>query len=152
MDGAAASLFHLRGGIILANKLTIGGFFNTSINEIMPQSETVPAIYMDYWSAGGYVEYTLFSDKLIHITFPLYIGAGEVQMDRQDDSGWDEYGESNFLVIEPSVLLEVNLHKYARLNIGAGYRTVGTMTYRNLDQSALSGLTGYVGIKFGLFR
>jgi hypothetical protein len=150
MDGSHASLFQFRGGISFKDKLTIGGYFNTSINEIMPQSETVPNVYMDYWSVGGFAEYTLLSKKVFHLTFPFYIGYGEVEMD--DEYGDERLGEANFLQLEPSALLEVNLHRFVRINLGAGYRVVGQMSYRNFDQSDISGMTGYVGLKFGLFR
>lgn len=150
MDGSTASLFNLRGGINLKDKYSFGAYFNTSLNQIRPQSETIQNIYMDYWTVGGFAEYTLFSKKVAHLTFPLYLGYGEVQMDNENgDAG---LGEANFFQIEPSALLEVNLHKYVRFNIGAGYRFVGQMSYRNLNQSDISGLTGYAGLKFGLFR
>jgi hypothetical protein len=61
-------------------------------------------------------------------------------------------GEANFYQVEPSALLELNIHKYVRFNIGAGYRFVGQMSYRNMDQRDLSGFTGYVGLKIGVFR
>ncbi|TDB67473.1 hypothetical protein [Arundinibacter roseus] len=150
MDGSHASLFHLRGGVSFNDKFSFGGFYNTSMNQINPVSETLPNIYMDYWSAGGFGEFTLLSNRLLHLTLPLYVGFGEVQMD--DDNGEAGLGESNFFKLEPSALLEVNLHKNVRFNIGAGYRYVGQMNYRNFDQTDLSGLTGYVGLKFGLFR
>lgn len=150
MDGSTASLFNLRGGINLKDRLSFGAYFNTSLNQIRPQSETIQNIYMDYWTVGGFAEYTLFSKKVAHLTFPLYVGYGEVQMDNENgDAG---LGEANFFQIEPSALLEVNLHKYVRFNIGAGYRFIGQMNYRNFNQSDISGLTGYVGLKFGLFR
>jgi hypothetical protein len=150
MDGVGASLFNLRGGINLKDKFSLGAYVSTSLNEIRPQSETLPNIYMDYWTVGGFAEYTLFSKKLVHLTFPFYVGYGEVQMDNEiGDVG---LGEANFLKVEPSALLEINLHKYVRFNVGAGYRFVGQMNYRNLNQADLSGLTGYVGLKFGLFR
>jgi hypothetical protein len=150
MDGSTASIFNLHGGINLKDKFSFGAYFNTSLNQISPQSETIQNIYMDYWTLGGFAEYTLFSKKVTHLTFPLYVGYGEVQMDNENgDAG---LGEANFFQIEPSALLEVNLHKYVRFNIGAGYRFVGQMKYRNFNQSDISGLTGYVGLKFGLFR
>lgn len=132
------------------NKFALGAFWSTSINEIVPQSETLLNVYMDYWSVGGFAEYTLFSKKLVHLTFPLYIGYGEVEMD--NERGNPGLGESNFFQVEPSALLEINLLKYMRLNIGTGYRFVGQMNYRNFNQSDISGLTGYVGLKVGLFR
>ncbi len=150
MDGSTASLLNLRAGINLKDKFSFGAYFNTSLNEIRPQSEVLQNIYMDYWSVGGFAEYTLFSKKLFHVTFPLYIGYGEVQMD--NENGDPGLGESNFFQVEPSALLEVNLHKHVRFNLGAGYRFVGSMNYRNLDQSDISGFTGYVGLKFGLFK
>lgn len=150
MDGSTASLFNLRGGLSFKDKISLGAYFNISLNNINPESETVQDVYMDYWSVGGFAEYTLHSGKIVHLTFPLYIGYGEVQMDNEvGDAG---LGEANFFQIEPSALLEVNLHKFVRLNFGAGYRFVGQMDYRNFNQSDISGLTGYAGLKFGLFR
>jgi hypothetical protein len=149
IDEVGVSLFKLRGGLVLGDKITLGGFYEVSMNDFVPKSETMPGIYMDYWAAGGLLEYTLFANKVVHATFPLQIGMGEVQMD--NESGDAGLGESNFFVIEPSALLEVNLHKYLRLNAGVGYRFVGDMTYRNLTQSEVSGLQFQVGLKLGLF-
>jgi len=150
MDGSSASLFNLRGGLNIQDKISLGAYFSTSINEIRPQSETIPNVYMDYWSVGGLVEYTLLSKNLVHFTFPLIVGYGEVEMD--NENGDPGLGEANFLKIEPSALLEINLLKYVRFNIGAGYRFVGELNYRNFNQSDISGLTGYVALKIGLFR
>ena len=150
MDGSGASLFNLRGGINLKDRFSLGAYLSTSLNEIRPQSETVQNVYLDYWSVGGFAEYTLLSKKAFHVTFPLYVGFGEVQMD--NENGDPGLGEANFLQIEPSALLELNLHKYVRLNVGAGYRFVDQMAYRNFNQADISGPTGYVGLKFGLFR
>jgi hypothetical protein len=150
MDGSTTSLLNLRGGLNVKDKFSVGAYFSTSLNEINPSSETVPGIYMDYWTVGGFVEYTLLAKKLVHVTFPLYVGYGEVQMD--NERGDARLGEANFFQIEPSALMEVNLHKNIRLNLGAGYRFVGSMNYRNFDQRDISGVTGYLGLKFGLFR
>lgn len=150
MDGSSTSLFNLRGGLNIKDKLSFGAYFSTSFNEINPGSETVPGVYMDYRTVGGFTEYTLLSKRVVHLTFPLYIGYGEVQMD--NEAGEAGLGEANFFQIEPSALLEVNLHKYVRFNLGVGYRFVGEMEYRNFNQSDISGLTGYAGLKFGLFK
>src|SRR6056297_859523 len=81
MDGSAASLLQLRGGLNIKDKFSFGAYFNTSINEINPESETVQNVYMDYWSVGGFAEYTLLAKRAFHVTFPFYVGFGEVQMD-----------------------------------------------------------------------
>ncbi len=150
MDGGAASILNLRGGLTYDDSFAFGLYAGTSLNQIMPVSETVPDVYMDYWSVGGFAEYTLFARRVVHLTFPVYIGYGEVQMDNEvGDAG---LGEANFMQVEPSALLEVNIHKYVRFQAGAGYRWVSDMTYRNFDQTAISGITGYVGLKIGLFN
>lgn len=150
MNGSATTLFNLRGGISLKDEISFGAYFSTSLNEINPDSETLPNVYMDYWTVGGFAEYTLFSKKLLHLSFPLYMGYGEVQMDNENgDAG---LGEANFFQIEPSALLEVNVHKNVRFNLGAGYRFIGEMNYRNFNQSDISGLSAYIGLKIGLFK
>lgn len=150
MDQSSTTLLNVRGGINLKDKFSFGLFYSTSLNEIRPRSEVIPNIYMDYRSFGGFIEYTLLAKKAIHLSFPVYVGYGEVEMDNEQGSA--RLGESNFFQIEPSALLEVNLHKHIRFNAGAGYRIIGNMEYRNLNQSNLSGITGYVGLKFGLFK
>ena len=150
LDGASASLFNLRAGTTIKDKFSLGTYLSTTLNDLVPESETVPNVYMDYWSLGGFVEYSLASKEIFHVTLPLTFGYGEVQMD--NEMGDADLGEANFFQIEPSVLVEVNLLKNLKLNLGAGYRFVGDMNYRNFDQSDISGFTGYVGVKFGLFR
>lgn len=150
MDGSNATLLNLRSGISFKDKFAFGGYFNISHNESQPQSKTIQNAYLEYWTVGGFAEYTLLSKKVIHVTFPLYVGYGEVQM--YNENGVAGLGKENLFQIEPSALLEVNLFKNTRLNVGAGYRFVGEMDYRNLNQSDLSGLTAYLGLKFGIFR
>lgn len=149
MDNAWASLVEIRGGLVIGDRFTVGGFFTFSVNDMVPASETVSDIYMDYRAGGGLLEYTLFSRRLFHLTVPLLIGAGEVEMD--SDAGSAGLGESTFFLIEPAALLEINVHKNVRLNLGAAYRFIGEMSYRNLDQRDLAGFAGKVGVKVGLF-
>ena len=150
MDGSTTPLFNLRGGLNLKDRFSIGGYFNTSLDEIYPRDERNPDAYLDYWTAGGFMEYTLFPKKLVHLTIPLFFGYGEVEMDHERRE--DPYEEGNFFQIEPSALIEINLHKYVRFNIGAGYRFLGQINHPNFDPSELSGPTGYLGLKLGLFR
>jgi hypothetical protein len=150
MDGGNTTLLNLRGGATFKNKIGVGAYYETSLNQINPQSETVQNVYMDFWSVGGFAEYSWNSSRLVHLTFPLFVGFGEVQMD--NEIGNADLGESNFFKIEPSALIEVNIHRHIRFNAGVGYRFIGHMTYRNFNQSDISGLTGYAGFKFGIFR
>jgi hypothetical protein len=150
IDGSTASVFNLRSGITIKDQVGFGAYFNVGLNEIRPQSETINGIYMDYWTVGGFMEYTLFSKKLVHLTLPLYMGYGEIEMDSERQN--IRLGEANFLQIEPSVLMELNLTRHLRFNAGIGYRWTGPVNYRNLNQDALAGFTGNVGLKMGVFK
>lgn len=150
MDGSTSLLFNLRSGLSIRDKFSVGGYFNTTLDEISPLHRNNSSTYLDYWTMGGFVEYTLFPKKLVHITLPVLFGYGEVEL---DEEGRDEYyEEGNFFQIEPMALLEINLHKYVRFNLGAGYRFVGPINNQDFDQSDISGLTGNIGLKVGLFR
>lgn len=151
LDGGTAIMMNVRAGAVFSDALSIGGFYNTSLNYVTPQTEVIPNTYLDLWSAGGYVEYTLKAHKLVHITFPLYIGGGELELDLEGADS-NPFDDAYFLTVEPSALVEVNLNKYVRLNIGAGYRWLTPTNYRNFDNAAWNGVTGYLGFRFGLFR
>lgn len=151
LDGGTAVMMNVRAGAVFSEALSIGGFYNTSLNYVTPQTEVIPNTYLDFWSAGGYMEYTIKPHKLVHVTFPLYIGAGELELDLEDSDS-NPFGDAYFLSVEPSALVEVNLHKNVRLNIGAGYRWLSPTNYRSFDNAAWNGVTGYLGFRFGLFR
>lgn len=152
IDGVTAPLLHVRGGVNVKDKFSLGLYAISLLNDIVPQSEVLADKYMDYWTVGAFAEYTLLSKELVHITLPVFFGYGEVEMDRFNNLPIADLGEANFFQIEPSVLLEVNLHKYVRLNAGAGYRFVSKMNYRNMNQNDISGFAGYAGLKIGLFK
>lgn len=154
MDGVTAPLMHVRGGVSVKDKFSLGIYASSLLNDIVPQSEVPANKYLEYWTVGAFAEYTLLSKELIHVTLPVFFGYGEVEMDTFND-GFPmmiDLGEANFFQLEPSVLLEVNLHKHVRLNAGAGYRFVSKMNYRNMNQNDISGITGYAGLKIGLFK
>ena len=149
MDESNAAIFNLRGGVSFKEKFGFGAYFNTSLNQISPHSETISDIYMDYWSVGAFGEYTLKPSKLLHFTFPIFLGYGEVQMDNEvGDAG---LGEANFFQIEPHALVQLNFNPRLKINAGLGYRMVSEMNYRNFNQSDISGLTGVLGLKVMLF-
>lgn len=150
LDGSMASLFHLRSGISLKDKFSIGAYYSISMNEIKPESETIPNTYMDFWTVGGFIEYTLFSKKLIHLSIPVYVGYGEVEMDEEVNDL--DFNEEKFFQIEPTLLLEINLMNNLRFDVGAGYRIITDMNYRNFTQDEISGLTAHIGLKVGIFN
>ncbi len=149
IDGDFAHTGGAKLGLVFNNRLSAGAFLQRS-GEIRPES-SLSLDYMDLRMAGGYVEYTILPDKLVHFTFPIMFGVGEVELDERESWG-DVYEEANFAMIEPQALLEINLHKYVRLNAGVGYRWVSDVNYNQITDQDISGLTGTIGLKIGLFR
>jgi hypothetical protein len=74
----------------------------------------------------------------------------EVEIDKE---GRDfDFDESKTLFVEPKALLELNLHRFAKLNAGIGYRMMG-----NRIENAVgvpdpgNAYTFQVGLKMGIF-
>jgi hypothetical protein len=149
-DGANVLIGMGRAGAVFNDKVSIGGFYNLSLNDFVPESETEPNTYMDFRWVGGYVEYTLRAHKKVHFTFPLLIGGAELELDSQGPSG-DRFGEVNFLLVEPAALVEVNLTQNIRLLGGAGYRFAEDFAYRSIDGADISGFSAQIALKFGIF-
>jgi hypothetical protein len=148
LDGSNALFIQLRGGVNLNDKVTLGAYYTES-NDVLASDIAFQGRYWDYSAVGGFAEFTILAKRLFHITFPIFVGYGEVDFDNNDRS-WDL--ESEFIEIEPAALLEINLHKFIRLNLGAGYRFTGQLDQNNSQVPKIDGLNGYVGLKFGLFR
>ena len=47
--------------------------------------------------------------------------------------------------------VEINLQKFIKLNLSAGYRFVSDVTFRNISEKDLKGFTFTAGLKIGLF-
>lgn len=151
--GEGAGFFNFRGGIVFNDKLTLGGFYGQSINDVRPLSfeNSLPATaHLDSYMAGGFVEYTVYSNKLIHFTFPLSLGMMELEIDNEGRNF--DFDETKTLFVEPKAMVEINLHKFARLNAGVGYRIMGNK-FENAPgvPDADNALTFQIGLKMGVF-
>lgn len=145
LDDAELFSLGVRGGVNVNSKFTFGAYYLASLNDARPSNlENTPGYY-DIRKAGAYFEYNLFSDRLVHFTFPLNIGYGEIQFDRDIED--ISFGEEYFFAIEPSALVEVNLLKYLKANAGVGYRWVNDFNYMSVNANDLRGVIGQIGLK-----
>lgn len=107
--------------------------------------------------AGMLMGFKVASREIIHLSVPMIIGAG--QIDISDDNYFDLANgdndfvleSSSFFVFEPSALIELNISHHFRLGFGAGYRLVKGSSLENLDDDDLSGFSGVVSFQFGKF-
>lgn len=137
-------------GIVLKDKFTIGGFYNASANNFRPDNLNVPNTYADIRYGGLHLEYTANAHKAFHLSFPLQLGFGEIELDREDSGA--NFGEEKFFVIKPGILGEVNIHPNIRFQAGVSYRLATEFTYQNLTASDISGLNFNAGLRVGIFH
>lgn len=154
ISGEDAGFAQFRAGVVFHDKLTLGGFYGEMINEVRPASfaNLLPnRAHLDSYQAGGFIEYTLHSSKLVHVTLPLSVGMLELEI---DEEGRDfDYEETKTFFVEPGAQLEVNLHRFARLHAGIGYRIMGEKFENSPGvPDAGNSLTFNVGLKMGIFQ
>jgi hypothetical protein len=155
--GAGAAFATAQGGLVFNKRWAMGGMYSFSVNEFTPSVEVLRDTYLDLWMGAFFLEYTWRPDRLVHLTFPLYVGGGELELDWKESSPFysqdPDFGEDYFFFIQPGAMLELNLASFMRLYGGAVYRWApGGVDYRGLDAADISGLAGVLGLKFGLFR
>jgi len=103
--------------------------------------------------------YTFHSDAVAHIAIQQVLGGGGIHL---SESRWDE-GDSHdrdddecdargFFVWEPELRAEINMTRWMRVAVGAGYRLAWLHEEKfGFDGNDLSGPTASLALKFGRF-
>jgi hypothetical protein len=154
VDGHAGYLTGLRGAWVLNRTFGIGLAGNGFGWDVYhPDSLSSP----DRRMAGGYggvlLQYNLASDQLVHGFVDTTIGGGAACYDVHDANQWDRCSSTAlFFVFEPSANVELNVTKFMRVAVGAGYRLALTDSMnKGLASSDLSGLVARTNLEFGQF-
>jgi hypothetical protein len=131
-------------------KWGIGGIAYTTLEDYTPTKlSSTKAYNFDAQFGGLKLEFTPKPNSLVHVSFPLVIGAGMAKIDSVDanhnsKNDGDMYGEKGknegrkdngnsengkmgkednlFFMIQPGIHLETNILKYAKIFVGANYR------------------------------
>ncbi len=107
---------------------------------------------------GGFViEPVAWSNKLVHVTFPVAGGAGWLGYIRdwespnyQPDMN-DLYNQDIFWYFEPGVSLEINITRFFSADIGATRRFAQDLELTNTNPYALNKTNFSLALKFGRF-
>lgn len=164
-DNRNVYMMGLSGGVILNHTFSIGlagkGIVNSHdlwYNNI--QDSVGAYLYGGY--GGLKLEYKLFPESPVHLSFPLLIGAGGLvysnftYQDFEENDEDFEHSDYNidsdgFFVIEPGVMLEINLIKFMRLNAGVSYRYASQINLMNTSNGLLNNFNVNVALVFGKF-
>ena len=152
--GSTAVIPGIGAGVLFNNKFSAGVLYKFTITENTPAGEADQLYLHGQWF-GLKAEYSLKPERVVHVSFPVEIDAGEIEFDIKDSyenqAAAVPSGDAWFLNIEPGIAAEINLWKYIRLNLAAGYRFVSDVRLSNVSGSDLMGFTFSAGLKIGLF-
>jgi hypothetical protein len=152
--GASAVIPGIGAGVILNNKYSLNVLYKLTVTENTPAGEANQLYLHGQWF-GLKAEYSFKPEGLVHLNFPVEIGAGEIELDLKDSYENDQIivpsGDAWYAYFEPGVAVEINLQKFIKFNLSAGYRFASDVTFRNISEKDLKGFTFTAGLKIGLF-
>jgi hypothetical protein len=157
IDNKDALTISSRGGWIMDHFFALGvggtGFVNdfNQLNLNFLPSGTVADLKL----AGGYggvvLEPILFPFKPVHFSFPILIGVGAAGS-YSDYTYYSIYSVSDFFwVVEPQAELEINLTRWLRFALYAGYRYTSALDIKDISPTALRGYSAGITVKMGIF-
>ncbi|HDQ45821.1 MAG TPA: hypothetical protein ENN17_10055 [bacterium] len=115
-----------------------------------PVTHKDQAVYMDLNYHGFELGYIWNSDRVAHCTADLLVALGSVGYKAQGSG--KKWNRDLVAVIEPTVQLELNVVRWMRIGLGAGYRFVTAIDLEGLSSGDVSGPTGVLTFKFGRFQ
>jgi len=151
-NGELGVLVGGRGGWIINHSFILGGggyglANNVRAKTLGPNGER----YVNFGYGGLELEYIPQSDKLVHLSFMVLIGAGGVGW-RDEDVGVSRNSEGDaFFIVEPAVHATLNVTKYFRISAGASFRVISGVNSDVSSNASLGGPSAVLTFRFGKF-
>ena len=141
----------VKAGVILNKKFTFGALYNFTIkDQQLPKLKGNGSMGMKW--GGLLFEYTLWPLQNVHLTLPFSAGMGQLNLvDTISTPGQKLTDNPSFMFAEPGLAVEFNVWKYAKFEIGGGYRYTNNATDR-IKAYDLSGFSFNASLKFGFFN
>lgn len=155
--GESVALSGGRGGLIINRRLVIGaGGYALGQQDLRTDFRfgNGDASTLEFSYGGFELEYITRPSRLVHATFYALIGGGQVSHVSEQSQGGAvlrQRLDSDLFVLEPAVTLELNVTRWFRTGIGAGYRFVDGSNLPRVNDAALSRGVGTLSFKFGSF-
>jgi hypothetical protein len=163
-DSRDVFLGGMSGGIIINHSFSIGlagyGIMNSQNLKYSGINDTA-----DIYLYGGYgglkLEYRINPLKMVNVAFPLLIGTGGLtysswgmdymHTNNHYDNSDFSYAWDSFFVIEPGVLVGVNLFKFMRLDAGISYIFAPGIDLPKTSSNLMNSFNASISLKFGRF-
>ena len=153
------AMMGLRGGWIVNRSFAVGievqGIIpSTKFENIDPDPDEKAILLGGY--GGLFVEPVLFSNNVIHVTFPIASGAGWLgyHEDWEDDRirrNNDLIDDDVFWYVEPGVGVEINVTRHFRMNLGVTKRFTQDLELVDTKNKDFNNLNYFLTLKIGKF-
>ena len=153
------AMMGLRGGWIINRSVAIGievqGIIPSAKFENIDPDPDEKAILLGGYG-GQFIEPVLFSNNVIHITFPIASGAGwlgyhedwENERIRRNNELIDD---DVFWYVEPGVGMEINVTRHFRMNFGVTKRFTQDLELVDTKNKDFNNLNYFLTLKIGKF-
>lgn len=147
------------GGWLINHQFLIGGGGFGLANDIQADQEVTDIFgytdrpMLNFGYGGLIMEYYFNPMKLIHYSVSLLVGGGGISYREglfMEHSSRDNNPDA-FFVLEPSVSGELNVAKFMKIGLGAGYRWTTGVNMVGIKNSDLSNFSVNLAFKFGKF-
>ncbi len=150
------------GGFIINRRYLFGvaGYglvTNVEFEGLVPGQSTPKQLNLHGGYGGIMIGGTIAPRELIHISIPIVLGAGSLEVVDKDfftsNPADSEFTVENsvFFVAEPGIEVEFNITKYFRLGAGMTYRYISGTELENVKDEDISGTTAMISFRFGRF-
>ena len=164
LDSRDVFLVGISSGIILNHSFSIGlagyGIMNSQNLKYSGINDTA-----DVYLYGGYgglkLEYRINPLEMVNVAFPLIIGGGGLTYSTWGPDNWYNnnpdgnsdfsYAWDSFFIIEPGVVVGVNLLKFMRLDAGVSYRFASGLNLPKTNSNLMNSFNANISLKFGRF-
>lgn len=156
-------LFSIEGGIVVNKKVIVGaeftGIYSSELSNVYYErhDEEVEALTRGFYG-GVKVEPVLRLQKVVHLSFPIVVGGGELmyRTKRKYAGGSGDLKRAGidsdgFVYAEPGIKLEINLSRYIRFGTSVTYRITSALNLNSTPDDAFSGIATKIGFAFGKF-
>jgi hypothetical protein len=151
-----------RGMFIMDHSYSIGlGGYGlvSNVKALTPDPKDITNNRLAMGYGGLELEYILSSNNLVHMTVQTLVGGGGVGYFKDWNHNHNDYDNDyhhntdvdGFFILEPGLNVELNVVDFFRLGIGGSYRVVSGLSSGLSTNSDLSGLSGFLTLKFGKF-
>lgn len=165
LNGYNSHLPGFAGGVIVNRNFKIGLIGKSlTCNETYLQYDDIfdEPVYLVGGHGGLFLEASPIDNKIVHVSFPLVIGAGGAKYltvenyPETDEDGIlhnckQQMSSSPYWALEPGANIEVNLTGFMRLYAGYSYRWMMGLKLENTDANAFNGSNFNFGVRFGKF-